>query len=468
MSDDDHPAINVDQDAWDDLSEQTSQLTVINVSESFLRRLETEQGKDNELKWIIAECCMAPGVTCYNHELDRDDGILKVRDMDDRLRLAIPTSMIEEVISTFHEGPHGAHRRRDETYAVIRNRFSWPNMYKDVADWVKSCITCNRVKPSRPIRNGLLSPIVTTHPFEMVGVDIVGPFSGPTGRPDKYILVAIDLFTSWVEAATMMTLTAQETCDVFFSLVVSRHGCPRTVICDMGSQFKSKLFAKLCDNFNIQRQQVATMHQQANGKAERFIGFLVKTMATLVKEDHSDWDRVIDSCLLVYRVSVSRSLGDSPFYLTYGRDPVLPQDVQMELPTTGRNNKNVSVEDFRSKRFQQVKDAFTKLMRTKEREQADYKRYYDAQHKHVDFTVGSLVMVYFHTPKVGVTLKLIPAWDGPFRVLEKVSSTIFKVKNLEDHRTTTVHVDRLRPYKPWKKRLPTNIDSSKHNPPTQN
>ena len=77
------------------------------------------------------------------------------------------------------------------------------------------------------------------------------------------------------------------------------------------------------------------MHQQANGKAERFIGFLVRTMPILVADEHSDLDKVIDSCLLVYRVSVSRSLGDSLFFFVYGRDLVLSQDVELQLVPKG-------------------------------------------------------------------------------------------------------------------------------------
>ena len=110
------------------------------------------------------------------------------------------------------------------------------------------------------------------------------------------------------------------------------------------------------------------MHQQANGKAERFIGFLVKTMSTLVADDHSDWDRTIDNALLVYRVSVSRSLGDSPFFLIYGRDPVLPQDVELGLSPQGRQNNNQKAHRtaFRSSRFYELsffsKAAYAKLI----------------------------------------------------------------------------------------------------------
>ena len=449
--------VNVDQDPWSDIVDDAmspehqtlTTIQVLEVSENFKDRLYAEQRKDDDLKWIVDECSFSPGITCPPHELNKER-ILIAKDADGRERYAIPQSMTEEVMERYHDSPNSAHRRRDETYAIIRNRFSWPGMYKDVANWVGSCLKCNRFKPARPISNGLLSPIQTSYPFEAVGVDIVGPFSGPTGRPAKYILVAIDLFTSWVEATTMSSLTAEEVCDSFFKLIVARHGCPKKVIADMGSQFKSKLFTQLCEKFSIQKTLVAPMHQQANGKVERFIGFLVKTMSTLVADDHSDWDRTIDNALLVYRVSVSRSLGDSPFFLIYGRDPVLPQDVELGLSPQGRQNNTQTTEAFRSTRFRELKEAYAKLIEHKEKEQSHYKQYYDASHKRVEFKLGSLVMVYFHTPKVGVSFKLRPSWDGPFRILEKDGDTVYKVKHIDDHRTISVHVDRLRPYQTYK------------------
>ena len=276
-----------------------------------------------------------------------------------------------------------------------------------------------------------------------MGVDIVGPFAGPTGRTDKYILVVIDLVTSWVEATTMQTLTAQETCDAFFKLIVSKHGCPKKVLTDMGTQFTSKLFKHFCDRFGIQLMHAAAMHQQANGKVERFIGFLVRTMFTLVADDHSDWDRVIDNCLMVYRVSTSRALGDSPFFLIYGRDPILPQDVQLGVETNGRQTRPVSLEEHRRNQYDALRLAHDKLLGHKKDE-------HDSSHVAVNFGLGSLVMVYFHVPKVGVSRKLIPPWEGPFRVMERVDDVIYKVRNVEDGRVLAVQVveGRWQPQKP--------------------
>ena len=71
-------------------------------------------------------------------------------------------------------------------------------------------------------------------------------------------------------------------------------------------------------------------HQQANGKADKFIKFLTDSLA--IPQDQSNWDDLIDNILFTYRVSLNRTLRDSPFYLIYGRDPPrLPQDLFLPI-----------------------------------------------------------------------------------------------------------------------------------------
>ena len=55
--------------------------------------------------------------------------------------------------------------------------------------------------------------------------------------------------------------------------------------------------------------------------------FLTDTMAIILKRDQSNWDDLIENVLFTYRVSYNRTLKDNPFYLIYGRDPILPQDL---------------------------------------------------------------------------------------------------------------------------------------------
>ena len=77
--------------------------------------------------------------------------------------------------------------------------------------------------------------------------------------------------------------------------------------------------------------ETTAYHQQCNGKAERFIRFLCKSIATMLNGSQTNWDELINCCVLIYRTSVSRVPNDSPFYMLYARDIVLPQDLMFPL-----------------------------------------------------------------------------------------------------------------------------------------
>jgi len=71
-------------------------------------------------------------------------------------------------------------------------------MYKDLDAWIKSCPFCLRGKTPRrsaPLQKN----VTTTHPFECLGIDFMGPLP-KSSTVFRYVLVIIDHFTNWVEA----------------------------------------------------------------------------------------------------------------------------------------------------------------------------------------------------------------------------------------------------------------------------
>ena len=78
-----------------------------------------------------------------------------------------------------------AHPSQDRLYQILRTRFYWYGIYSDVAAWVNSCAQC-QTKSNQPLRNGFLVPIMSTKPFEIISIDIVGHFK-TTPQGNKYI-----------------------------------------------------------------------------------------------------------------------------------------------------------------------------------------------------------------------------------------------------------------------------------------
>src|ERR1043165_1469241 len=72
-----------------------------------------------------------------------------------------------------HSHPMGGHFGIDATYEKIRNRYYWKGMYGDIKNYIKHCDNCQRRGKKGGIGN--LNPIEVTGPFEMIGIDFVGP-----------------------------------------------------------------------------------------------------------------------------------------------------------------------------------------------------------------------------------------------------------------------------------------------------
>ena len=343
------------------------------------------------------------------------------------------------------------HPARDRLYHTLRQRYTWPNMQADVASWTNACKQCRQAKPTRPLNHGLLVPIVTTYPFEIVGMDILGPLT-TTSDNHNYILVCVDLFTSWVEATPLRGITAEEVCRAFFTLIISRHGCPSTILTDQGRQFTSKLFAKLCQHFHIRHVESSAYHHQTNGKVERFNHFIEKSLATVIPADQKTWDKLLPHFLFTYRTTLNRTLDESPFYLIYGRDPTLPQDlfVGSQQPSQ-RKVTAAELDDYKSRLLRLLKSTYDKVNAHKANVRDNYKEYYDRTHNNIKFKAGDLVMVYYPTNTPGLSPKLERHWDGPCVIENAIDAVTYRVRSERNHKVTysPIHVQRLRLYKPW-------------------
>ncbi len=82
--------------------------------------------------------------------------------------------MVEHILKLYHSNELSVHMSRDRMYAIFKTRYYWDGMSADVGRWVGACEVCSKVKANQPKKHGLLMPIVTSDPFEMVGMDILG------------------------------------------------------------------------------------------------------------------------------------------------------------------------------------------------------------------------------------------------------------------------------------------------------
>lgn len=128
-------------------------------------------------------------------------------------------------------------------------------------------------------------------------------------------------------------------------------------------------------------------------------------MAIVSKLDQSDWDTHLESCLFAYRISVNQKLAESPFYLLYGRDHILQNDLVFGVQTT-RVAPAENIDHYKFQLVTQLKQAYEELEQ-KRAKQADYYKFrYDTAHKDIEFEEGTQVMIYWPVPKKGLSQKV--------------------------------------------------------------
>ncbi|GJQ97920.1 reverse transcriptase domain-containing protein [Tanacetum coccineum] len=111
------------------------------------------------------------------------------------------------VLREIHEGSCSMHAgTRSVVAKALRIGYYWPTMHEDARKLIRACQDYQVYKPIPRSPQKKLSPITSTWPFYKWGIDIAGPFLEGHGRV-KFLIVAIDYFTKWIEAKPVATIT---------------------------------------------------------------------------------------------------------------------------------------------------------------------------------------------------------------------------------------------------------------------
>ena len=205
------------------------------------------------------------------------------------LRLVLPRSSLRKVLESSHSGSTGGHFGVAKTLDRLRTRFWCPGLAKKMGEFVRACAHCQKFKVPPGKIAGLLNPIhVVKHPFEVLGLDLVGPLI-KTERGNEHALVVVDYMTRWVEVAAVPDLSAGHVCSLLNSVIL-RHGPPTKVITDIGSMFASSEFAETLQCYGIQHAKSSMGHPQSNGLCGRNIRTVAEVISACVDEFHGRWD----------------------------------------------------------------------------------------------------------------------------------------------------------------------------------
>ena len=102
-----------------------------------------------------------------------------------------------------------AHPGSSRTLDILCLRFYWPGMGQHVEEYVRNCHECQRLKPRHEFKAPLGDVMEPTRPWEVVAIDICGPFP-TTSNKNRYLLTFLDHLTKYAEAIPITSMTAEE------------------------------------------------------------------------------------------------------------------------------------------------------------------------------------------------------------------------------------------------------------------
>ena len=239
--------------------------------------------------------------------------------------------MICSILQQLHDAPSGSHLGVTKTLNKISSRFYWPGQRQDMENWCKSCQLCAARKSPARKRKAKLQTELSSHPFQRVAMDILGPLPQSV-RGSKYILVIGDYFTKWMESFAIPNMEAVTVAEAFVFQFVSRFGVPDFLHTDQGRNFESALLKAVCSLLGVSKTRTSPYHPQSDGLIERFNRTLLSLLSMATRQDEQNWDLHLPLVMLAYRTSVQESTGCTPFELVLGREARLPVDVMYGLP----------------------------------------------------------------------------------------------------------------------------------------
>nr|GEU65762.1 reverse transcriptase domain-containing protein [Tanacetum cinerariifolium] len=226
--------------------------------------------------------------------------------------------------------------------------------------------------------------------FNVWGIDFMGPFSSSKGN--KYILVAVDYLSKWVEAKSLPTKDARVVVK-FLKSLFSRFGIPRAIISDHETHFCNGQFARVMTKCGVTHRRATAYHPQTSGQVEVSNRGLKCILERTVRENRASWSDKLDDALWAFRTAFKTPIGCTPYKLVYGKSCHLPielehgaywalKHVNFDLKTTG---------DHRKLQLNELRDqSYENSLIFKERT----KKLHDSKIKNSIFNVGDQVLLF--------------------------------------------------------------------------
>nr|GEZ69935.1 reverse transcriptase domain-containing protein [Tanacetum cinerariifolium] len=252
--------------------------------------------------------------------------------------------------------------------------------------------------------------------FDVWGIDFMGPL--PSSKGNKYILVAVDYLSKWVEAKALPTNDARLVVR-FLKSLFSRFRTPKAIISDRGTHFCNDQFLKVMSKYGVTHRLSTAYHPQTSGPVEVTNRGLKRILERTVGKNHALWSDKLEDALWAFRTAFKAPISCTPYRLVYRKSCHLPLELEhkafwalkyanFDLKTAGDHRK-LQLNELSELRDQAFENSLIYKKRTK--------KLHDAKIKNQIFNVSDQVLLFNSRLKI-FSGKLKSRWSGPFIIDE--------------------------------------------------
>ena len=241
------------------------------------------------------------------------------------------------IIQAYHNVPAYRHPGISQTKELVAKYYWWPQLAKDVQEYVKGCTQCQQNKANTHPQKAPLNPITPTIgalPFQTISMDFIVKLPESAGYDSILTITDHNCTKILIAIPCRETITAEGVAELFLRQIFPRFGLPSKIISDRDPRFISKFMKELCHLMGITQNVSTAYHPRTDGQSERSNQWLEQYLHFWVDHQQTNWHHYLPLAEFAHNSWKNEATGQSPFEILMGYSPRAEIfDVTLSIPT---------------------------------------------------------------------------------------------------------------------------------------